>query len=308
MTDPDHVQPSGQTLLDAAAPALGPAVAGAPVTAGPARRWGDLGIRAMSGLVLIALAIGTAQVGGDVFLVAWIAAAIVVLWEWQRLTGGASLGPSLWGGTIVLVAAGLLARGSLDSAILLLLVACLAQALAASPGRRGWAAGGMAYAGLLIVSVTALRFSLFFGSRAVIWLFATVWATDVFAYFGGRLIGGKKLWPRISPSKTWSGTICGVIAGAFVGTFAATRDLPSSSALGPVFALSLAAAILAQAGDAFESGIKRHFAVKDTSRLIPGHGGLMDRLDGFIAAAIFAFAVGLFRNQPSVASGLFYWA
>ena len=283
--------------------------ASAPALASPSsRRWSDLGIRATSGLVLIALAALTTLVGGDLFLLAWTAAAIIVLWEWQRLTSGIAFGPSFWAGAIVIVAAGILARVSLDIAIAVLVVACIAQAASAASGRRGWAAGGMAYAGLFVVAVTALRFSTSSGGNAIVWLFATVWSTDIFAYFGGRLIGGKKLWPRISPSKTWSGTICGVIAGALFGTFAATRNLPAPSTLWPVFALSLATAVLAQAGDAFESGIKRHFGVKDSSRLIPGHGGLMDRLDGFIAAAIFAFVVGLLRHQPSIASGLFYWA
>ena len=274
----------------------------------PSRRWSDLGVRAASGLVLIAVALVTAHVGGTLFLAVWIIASIAVLGEWQRLTGGAWQSVGFLGGAFVLVAVGLLARDSLDMAILLVVIASAVQAALAPPGHRLWAAGGMLYAGLLLVSVAALRFSFPFGSRSIVWLFATVWSTDVFAYFGGRLIGGKKLWPRISPSKTWSGTICGVLAGASIGTLTATRDLPPPSAIVPILVLSLVAAILSQAGDAFESGIKRYFGVKDSSRLIPGHGGVMDRLDGFIAAAIFAFAFGLLRNLPSVASGLFYWA
>jgi phosphatidate cytidylyltransferase len=199
-------------------------------------------------------------------------------------------------------------RVDLSGAFAALLVAAAASAALAGTGARTWAAGGLVYAGLLILAVISLRFSFPFGDRAIVWLFATVWSTDVFAYFGGRIIGGPKLWPRVSPSKTWSGTITGLAAGAALGTVVALRHLESPHALVPVLLLSVAAAALSQAGDAFESGIKRRFGVKDTSRLIPGHGGLMDRLDGFIAAAIFAFLIGLVRGLPSVAGGLFYWA
>ena len=278
------------------------------LVAPPARRWGDLGLRAASGLVLIAVALVTARLGGAIFLALWIVASIIVLWEWRRLTGGAWRSVGFLGGALGLGAAGLLAPTSFDTAMLLVVIAGAAQAVLAPPGQRAWAAGGMLYSGAFLVAVVALRFSFPFGSRSIVWLFATVWSTDVFAYFGGRLIGGKKLWPRISPSKTWSGTICGVVAGALLGTLTAVRDLPYPSALVPLLVLSLVAAILSQAGDAFESGIKRHFGVKDSSRLIPGHGGVMDRLDGFVAAAIFAFLFGVVRNLPSVASGLFYWA
>ena len=174
-------------------------------------------------------------------------------------------------------------------------------------GHRAWAATGMAYAGLFVIAIVSLRISHPDGARALIWLFALVWATDVFAYLGGRLIGGPKLWPRISPSKTWSGTLTGLVAGAAIGTFVALRDRFDVAALVPVLALTLSAAILSQVGDALESAIKRHFGVKDTSRLIPGHGGLMDRLDGFIAAAAFACLFGLSRGLDSVAHGLFAW-
>lgn len=272
------------------------------------RRWGDLGVRAVSGAVLVAIAIWTARHGGAIFVVAWLINAIVVFWEWQRLVGGAAPRLRLWVGAGALVFAAAIARFDAAQALFLLLLAAAAQAALAGRGARAWAAGGMVYAGLLIVAVTSLRFSFPYGSRALIWLFATVWSTDVFAYFGGRLIGGPKLWPRISPSKTWSGTLTGLVAGSLIGTFAALRDLSAPTAMTPVFLLSLSAAVLSQAGDAFESAVKRHFEVKDSSGLIPGHGGLMDRLDGFIAAAIFAFLFGLLRGLPSVAGGLFYWA
>jgi phosphatidate cytidylyltransferase len=271
------------------------------------RRWGDLGARAISGVVMIVVAIATARQGGTIFVAFWLAAAIAVHWEWQRLVGGDRPFVRLALGLVALATIAIYAPrdGGLDVGILV--IATGAMAFLAGPDRRLWAAAGMLYAGLLVVAVLSLRFSFPFGSRSIIWLFATVWSTDVFAYFGGRSIGGPKLWPRISPSKTWSGTLVGVAAGTVIGTYAAMRDLPIPSSIAPVAIITLVAAVLSQGGDALESAIKRRFGVKDSSRLIPGHGGVMDRLDGFIAAAVFAFLVGLLRGLPSVAGGLFYW-
>ncbi len=275
--------------------------------AAPKRRWGDLGLRAVSGLVLIAVALVTARQGGVLFVVTWAAAAFAVFWEWQRLPGHLSVARFAFG-IVVLVAATIATRSDATAPALLILAAgSVALAATADSGLRLWTAAGLVYAGLLVVALVSLRSSFPFGSHAIIWLFATVWSTDVFAYFGGRLLGGPKLWPRVSPSKTWSGTLTGLVAGALIGTWVVLRDPPAPTPMTPILLLSLSAAALSQAGDAFESAIKRHFGVKDSSSLIPGHGGVMDRLDGFIAAAVFAFVFGVIRGQTTVAGGLFYW-
>ena len=276
-------------------------------TPAPRRRWSDLGLRAGSALVLVAVAVGTARIGGNVFVLAWLVASILVLWEWQRMIGGPALATRVWVGSIGLALAASLDREYFFDAFVVLCLAGGALAYLGGPGRRIWAATGMLYAGLLVMATLGLRFSFPFGSRSIIWLFATVWATDTCAYFGGRFFGGPKLSPRISPSKTWSGTCVGLAAGSAIGTFAAVRDLPEPTVILPIFIVTLAASFFSQAGDALESAIKRHFGVKDSSRIIPGHGGMMDRLDGFIAAAVFAFCLGLLRDLPSVAGGLFYW-
>ena len=272
------------------------------------RRLGDVGVRAASGLVMIVAALWTARVGGSIFSGFWLAASIAILWEWQRLVGGLRQPWRFFIGGAALALATILTRADIAEAFAVVAVATCACAALAGGGTRTWAACGMIYAGLFILAITSLRFSFPFGDRAIVWLFATVWSTDVFAYFGGRLIGGPKLWPRVSPSKTWSGTMVGITAGAAIGSFVALRHLASPNALVPVLLLSVATAALSQAGDALESSVKRRFGVKDASRLIPGHGGVMDRLDGFIVAAIFAFLLGLLRGLPSVAGGLFYWA
>jgi phosphatidate cytidylyltransferase len=140
----------------------------------------------------------------------------------------------------------------------------------------------------------------------MLWLFVVVWATDIMAYFGGRLIGGPKLWPAVSPSKTWSGLIVGAVSAAFAGWAAMIVAMGRAGApAGPLLALGLAAALAAQAGDFFESSVKRRFSAKDAGAIIPGHGGVMDRLDGFIFACVLAAAIGVWRagNLGSLAAG-----
>jgi phosphatidate cytidylyltransferase len=142
---------------------------------------------------------------------------------------------------------------------------------------------------------------------AIAFFFAVVWGSDIFAYFGGRLIGGPKLWPRVSAGKTWSGTLTGLVAGAALGVCAVWLGGGPALATWQVFLVGLAAAAISQIGDLFESAIKRRFGVKDSSNLIPGHGGVMDRLDGFIFACAFGAAIGLVRGDPSAAANLFFW-
>ncbi len=252
------------------------------------------------------VAIATARTGGLVFTATWTLAAVSTQWEWQRLIAAPAEIARVLTGSFAIVAIAWLARVDLVDATFVLLLFASVQAILAQR-RRVWAAGGVVYAGGLIIAVLTLRFSFPFGGRSMIWLFATVWSTDIFAYFAGRYIGGPKLWPRVSPSKTWSGTMAGVAAGAVIGTSVVLRDLPGPTAIAPVFALTLTTAMISQAGDIFESAVKRTFGAKDSGRLIPGHGGMMDRLDGFIAAAVFAFVFGILRDLPSVALGLFYW-
>ena len=160
-------------------------------------------------------------------------------------------------------------------------------------GRRDgtWAAAGVFYAGALVSSIVLLRLSPGYGLAAVFWVFAVVWGADIAAYFAGRSIGGPRLWPSVSPGKTWSGAIVGALAGAVLGLLLTAW----TNRLMPLFWLGLATAIVSELGDLFESALKRRFGVKDSSGLIPGHGGLMDRLDAFVAASVFAAVVAGFQ-------------
>ncbi len=148
-------------------------------------------------------------------------------------------------------------------------------------GSPRWIAGGIVYIGVPVAAILWLRGQ---DRETAFWLLLVVWATDTVAYAAGRLIGGWKLYPRISPRKTWAGLIGGVIGAAVVGCLLAA-GLHLAVAPWALAAASALLALVAQGGDLFESAVKRHFDAKDTGTLIPGHGGLLDRVDGLMAAA-----------------------
>ena len=278
---------------------------------GERRTFADLRPRIVSSLVLGVAAIAVLWIGGLLFAMFWLAAGLAILWEWQALIGGLIGGARhrarFLAGAIGIVIAGAFASYvALGIACAALLVAGLLTALIAEQRSRFLAGAGVLYAGALVISVIALRQSDAFGLVAIAWLFALVWGTDVMAYFGGRLIGGPKLWPRISAGKTWSGTLVGIFGGALIGLAAATVAIDSAPILA-LFLVGLALAAISQGGDLAESALKRRFRVKDSGTLIPGHGGVMDRLDGFAAACVCAAAIGALRQYPFIAAGLFSW-
>jgi phosphatidate cytidylyltransferase len=170
----------------------------------------------------------------------------------------------------------------------------------------GWVAIGVVYAALLLAAPVVLRDDANYGMIAIFFLFAIVWTTDIAGYFAGRAIGGPKLAPSISPKKTWSGAIAGLIAVVVIVAIGA-RYVPGVR-LAPLIAISMLLSIVSQAGDLAESALKRRFDVKDASQIIPGHGGVMDRLDGFWAAAACAALIGLARGGfEEPARGLLVW-
>ncbi len=168
-----------------------------------------------------------------------------------------------------------------------------------------WRVAGVIYAAIVFMAPVLLRADVNNGFVALVFLFAIVWMTDIMGYVVGRALGGPKLWPAVSPNKTRSGAIGGM-AGALAAGIVIAAAL--SLALLPIAILSVILSMMAQAGDLFESAIKRRFGAKDTSHLIPGHGGLMDRLDGFITAALVAALIGIVRGGFSTAAtGLLVW-
>ena len=268
---------------------------------------GELALRVCSALVLVPLALGAAYLGGWPFAVLWGLAAMVVLWEWNSLVAGSDQRIVLTtGGASLALAIALVLTGHLLAAVIVLAISTLGVASLAPAKRRTWIAAGVPYAGALGVAPIVVRSDNGEGFLAVIFLFAVVWTTDIAAYFAGRAIGGPKLMPRVSPNKTWSGAIGGTLAAVVVAL-----ALAKVTALTGLFAIAMLAVILsicAQGGDLFESFLKRRFGAKDSGHLIPGHGGLMDRLDGFVTASVVAALIGLLRGGfEAPGRGLLVW-
>jgi phosphatidate cytidylyltransferase len=175
-----------------------------------------------------------------------------------------------------------------------------------APNPTAWAVGGVIYAGVVFLGPALLRRDAELGFAAILFLAGTVWMTDIFAYFVGRAVGGPLLWANVSPNKTWAGAVGGLAGGVAAGTSVAYAS--GIDKLAAVGVIALVLSVLAQAGDLFESAIKRRFGAKDASRLIPGHGGLMDRLDGFLVAALAAVLLGILRQGTDApAHGLLVW-
>jgi CDP-diglyceride synthetase len=176
--------------------------------------------------------------------------------------------------------------------VVALVFACLCIFTGKQARDRNWIASGICYAAVIAFFPPFLREMPMHGLSNILWVFAVVWATDIAAYFVGRTFGGPKLWPRVSPNKTWSGFFGGLVFGTLAGVSLVMflqRDVIISQQL-PWLLITLfsaVASILSQGGDLAESSLKRHFGVKDSSFLIPGHGGVMDRLDGFWSAVFF---------------------
>jgi phosphatidate cytidylyltransferase len=254
---------------------------------------------------MVVLAIAATVVGGWPFVVFWAAAALIVYWEWSSMVARQAKVPLLAGAAALVAAAIAAGFGRFGYAAAAAAAGALAV-MALAPRRRAWSAAGVLYAGVLVLAPEMLRRDLPLGPTAVFFLFAVVWATDILGYFAGRLVGGPKLAVRISPKKTWAGALAG--AGGAVAMGVGFITLVGQFGLGSPAATALLLSIVSQGGDLLESAVKRRFGVKDASHVIPGHGGLMDRLDGFLAAAGAAALIGMVRAGPGAAAhGLLTW-
>jgi phosphatidate cytidylyltransferase len=267
---------------------------------------GELGRRILSAVLMGVAAIAAAWLGGYVFILLLAVAAVAVWWEWTTIVRSTPSTALLAAGAAALTAAAIAL--AVDALAIAAVCAVLGAAVAAAIASRAhqWIALGVIYAAAVLIPAVMLRADVSLGLIAILWLFAIVWAGDTGAYFAGRAIGGPKLAPSVSPSKTWSGAIGGTLASIVAGCIAlvaAGLDLSLVHAM-----LALAISVASQAGDLLESAFKRRFGVKDAGNLIPGHGGVMDRLDGFLFAAVVALAIGLARgglDAPAV--GLLQW-
>lgn len=244
--------------------------------------------RVVSALILAPVALVPAYYGPPVWDALVAVMGALMAWEWARLCGGGRLS-RIGASSIVIapmvVAIGLFA-GVMPALVLVAAGVVLVGLGARLEGARNplWLAAGVAYVGLPCLAMASLRAMPVDGLATLLWILALVWATDTGAYIAGRGIGGPKLAPRISPNKTWAGLLGGMVSAAMAGL--ATALLLEDVSAWITMPMSAALAVVEQAGDLFESAVKRHFGVKDSSRLIPGHGGILDRVDGLLAVSL----------------------
>jgi phosphatidate cytidylyltransferase len=253
----------------------------------------DFARRLASGLAMGALAALCTVLGAAPFAALVVVVTVLLSWEWGRLVHGResdlviAVHAIAAGGAAVLAAFGYVGLGAL---LALPIGAILAMLL--TLGRNSvFSALGVFYAGLPAVALIWLRSDAALGLLAVIFVIVVVITSDTAGFIAGRLLGGPKLWPRVSPNKTWAGLIGALAASSIVAAFF-WLVVPDSSAV-RLAATGAMLSFMAQAGDMAESAIKRRFGAKDASSLIPGHGGVMDRVDGLIAVAS---AVGLWAS------------
>lgn len=270
---------------------------------------GDLLQRVISAVVLAAVALGALFLSPWSFLVLVIVCSGLLLWEWGSATRGNGFDGTTLLQTICVIA--LVVFVALDQYHLGFVVLGATAAVIAVSGKehgRGWvrlALAGLIYVALPAVSLIWLRHDPTFGLAAVLFLLIVAWTTDTASYVGGRVIGGPKLAPNVSPKKTWSGFLVGTLSPLFVGyAFALYLGGTSPWALALV---GLVLAIACQIGDLLESAVKRKLGIKDMSQLIPGHGGLFDRIDSLLLAAVVAALIAAVHDYTAPGAGLLIW-
>lgn len=260
----------------------------------------DLKPRLVAGVVLGVLTLALTYAGPLPFAVVILAAALLMSWEWGRVVRGEDWGMSFVVHALaVALATVLAAAGHPLLGLVALLVGAVVLLVMPSAASRMISAFGVAYVGVPAISMVWLRSDEPLGFLAILFVFLVVWGSDIAAFAAGRTFGGAKLWPRVSPNKTWSGFIAALLAG-LVGGAVFASFVPGASSLGLALT-GLALAIVAQLGDLAESALKRWFGVKDTSALIPGHGGVMDRADSTVAVStvIAVMALAIDASAPA---------
>jgi phosphatidate cytidylyltransferase len=275
-------------------------------------RYPEWFLRVNSAIVLIVVALALAYASQFSFAVLIAVFVTAMAWEWGRLVRGAGLDLAFALQAVTTALASFATAGGfpgyalfavLAGAVIVLVVRLLRGGTAQEAA---WSAAGVCYAGIPGIALVWFRGDPQFGWLAVLYLFLIVWTTDTAAYVFGRTVGGPKLAPRISPKKTWSGFLGGASSAALIGALFGLWIGGTSSI--KLALLSLVLAMAAQCGDLGESALKRHFGIKDSSGLIPGHGGVLDRLDGLIFAAFTAAVLAWVTNPTQPGRALLLWS
>jgi len=252
----------------------------------------ELLVRILSAALLAPVALATVIIGGITLALLVSLVAAIAFWEWTAIGGAEKptwarlvAGASLVVGLLGLAVFGTTWIGVTGALAVLAVLAGLSR-----PALR-WMGFGLAYVAVPCASFLLLRQAQPFGLVSVLFILIVVWTTDIAAYFGGRTFGGPKLWPAVSPKKTWSGAFSGLMASAIAG--ATTVQVTGTSNFVDGLILAIPLSIAAQAGDLFESAMKRRFGIKDSGRIIPGHGGVLDRVDGLFGASAAAWLIAM---------------
>lgn len=278
---------------------------------GMSRGYPEWILRVNSALVLISVALALTYASQHSFALLIAVFITAMAWEWGRLVRGKGIDLAFGVQCVATVSAALATAGGCPgcaylAVVLGVIAVFFILAMRGEPmSQAWWSAAGVSYAGIPAIALIWIRGDAQFGWLAILYLFIIVWTTDTAAYVFGRAIGGLKLAPRISPKKTWSGFLGGALCAALVGgLFGAWIGDTNSLKLA---LLSLALAVAAQCGDLGESALKRTFGMKDTSGLIPGHGGVLDRLDGLIFVAVVAALLAFKVNPAEPGRALLLW-
>jgi phosphatidate cytidylyltransferase len=275
----------------------------------PSAKWGDLGVRTLSAAVLIPAVLADVWAGGIWFHLFVALIGILMALEWVTIVHrGSPVQFALHAAGAMCGALLPLDVGLAGGLAAIAVIAVLSAVIAVVEDGQGpaWRYLGVVYVSLPPVAFVILRDDPVHGVAAIVLVMLMVWAADTFAYFAGRLIGGPKLAPVISPRKTWAGLI-GAMAGSALAAYLVSNMLGLPSALILVL-IAAVLAIIEQAGDLFKSAMKRHYGVKDSGRLIPGHGGVIDRVDGLVAVAAAAAIIGALRaGVEHAGTGLLVW-
>lgn len=270
-------------------------------------KWGDLGVRVVSAAVLIPAVLADVWAGGIWFNLFAALIGVLMALEWVTIVHRQDPLQFALHAAAAMAAALLPFDAGITAALVAIAVLTALSVLLALRGDGGrWRFLGVPYVSLPALALVLLRNDPDWGIAAIVWVMVTVWAADSLAYFAGRIIGGPKLAPRLSPKKTWAG-LGGAMAGSAIAAIAVALAIGAPS----IAILAVLAALLAvveQAGDLFKSAMKRHFGVKDSGRLIPGHGGVIDRVDGLVAVACVAALIGVMRAGSGAAGqGILLW-
>ncbi len=266
----------------------------------------NLRLRIVWGAALALVAFGFAYYSATSFALLVLVIGLFLSWEWGHMVRGERADVAFLVHAVAVAAAiGLTVSGyAALAAAVLVTAAIIIMAVAFGHGGR-LSVLGVFYVGLPAIALVWLRASEPYGFAAVLFVFAIVWCSDIGAYAAGRLIGGPKLWPRVSPNKTWSGLIGGVAAGTGAAVLVSQLFVAEASVL-RLALLGLGLSLVAQGGDLAESALKRWFSLKDTSDLIPGHGGFMDRMDSIVAVAVAAGLLALILDPRAPARALLF--